>query len=75
MPPRISQVSVSAQVPRIAWESVAGATYAVQFKTTISHPAWSNLPPDVTATGTITKIQDASATNATQRFYRIQVRD
>ena len=71
-PPRIRQLTVSGGVPRLTWESVTGATYAIQFSPMITPPTWSNLPLNFTATGAMMDVQDPAALNTPRRFYRVQ---
>jgi hypothetical protein len=54
----------------ITWESVAGRTYRAQYKQRIEDPAWSDIIPDVPATGTTTSVSEPLAPGQ-QRFYRI----
>jgi subtilisin-like proprotein convertase family protein len=56
----------------IQWSAISNVTYRVQYKVDLNDTNWSDLFPDVTATG-----DTASATNnpgdAAQRVYRIKV--
>jgi hypothetical protein len=54
----------------LAWNSIPGRTYRVQFKNDLTETAWSDLPGDVTATGTVSSKSDFVGA-ATQRFYQI----
>jgi hypothetical protein len=54
----------------ITWSAVSNATYRVQFRSTLS-AAWTDLPGDVTATGSSASKTDAPSTAV--GFYRIQV--
>ena len=54
----------------LAWNSIPGRTYRVQFKNDLTETAWSDLPGDVTATGTVSSKSDSIGA-ATQRFYQI----
>jgi D-alanyl-D-alanine carboxypeptidase len=53
----------------LTWNSSAGLTYRVQYKTSLEDPAWQNVAGDVTATNT-TVIKVDSGLSA-QRFYRV----
>jgi hypothetical protein len=69
-PPLVVQfIGESGGVATLSWSALPGRTYRLQFKNQLED-AWSNVIPDVTATGTT-----ASATNATagssSRFYRV----
>src|SRR5262249_23267302 len=56
----------------ISWTSVSNVTYRVQYTTDLNSTSWSDLGPDITATGTTTSAQD-HPTGLTPRFYRIRV--
>ncbi len=56
----------------ISWSAVSGRTYRVQFASTLNQVNWSNLVPDVTATGPTASMNDNS-NGAPQRFYRVQL--
>ena len=53
------------------WQTQAGLTYQVQFKTNLFQAAWLNLGSPVLATNTVMPFVDVSATND-QRFYRVK---
>jgi hypothetical protein len=53
----------------IRWQTQAGATYRIEYKSTLDAPAWNNLM-EVTATTTSTEKLDSVAADET-RFYRI----
>ncbi len=74
-PPHLRQIIITGGAPRIAWESVSGASYRVQFSPAIAHPTWENLLPDVTVAGPTTEAQDPSAISAMHRFYRVRMLD
>ena len=69
-PPVITKVALSNGVVTLSWTSVAGRSYRAQFSTNITSINWSNVVPDVVASGAT-----ASATNsvgsAARRFYRV----
>ncbi|MFO1490237.1 MAG: hypothetical protein U1F77_12280 [Kiritimatiellia bacterium] len=67
---RITTVSPGA-VRSIAWSSVPGKTYRVQFKDRLSDPDWQNLTPDVPATGPACGRDDDSTLPAGGRVYRV----
>jgi hypothetical protein len=68
-PPQIQSFSVTGAVASIAWSSLTGYAYLLQYKTNLTDSNWICLPPPVLASG------PASATNvdggAPQRFYRV----
>jgi len=55
----------------IGWNCISGQTYRLEFKDDLSVAEWSNLPPDVLATGPDASVTDPM-TNA-QRFYRVRL--
>lgn len=55
----------------LAWSAIPGTQYRVQFKNNLDDPIWTDLVPDVTATGSPASFSDPLGT--AQRFYRIQV--
>ena len=59
-------------VVTIAWNSVAGGVYRVQYNNNLNGTNWNDLSPDVTAAGS-TAVQTNVVTGVTQRFYRIKV--
>jgi hypothetical protein len=68
--PEITLLYCSNQVAVITWASSAGSRYRVQHVDNLTDTNWSDLQPDITATG-----PSAAATDAIgllpQRFYRI----
>ena len=55
----------------IQWSSVSGEVYRVNYQQSLRDSTWSNLPPDILASNTVTYTVDPTAQYATQRFYRI----
>jgi len=69
---RITRITTTSGVSAvIEWNSVAGKTYRVQYKNSLSAPAWSDLPGDVTATTNTASKVDTTIAGVTQRFYRV----
>ena len=71
-PPVISSIRLTNGVVTITWNSVAGGLYRVQYITNLNSGVWTDLLPDVTATGS-TASQTNTVGSAAQRFYRIEV--
>jgi len=71
LPPITVSLALSNQDLAIAWNSVSGQTYRVEYKNDLSATTWSNLEPDVPASGPTASIVDA-LTNG-QRFYRVRL--
>jgi hypothetical protein len=69
--PGIQAFTGSGTNATLAWSAISGTTYRVQFKTDLNDTNWTDLLPDVTATGSTASLTDPPA--ATQRFYRILV--
>src|SRR5204862_4640959 len=49
--PVIQSITVSNNLVTITWSAGNGLKYAVQYKDQLDNPSWTDLPPDVTATG------------------------
>ncbi len=71
--PVIQSVTCSGTHATLAWSAISGAKYRVQFKDDLGDTNWTDLEPDVTATGPVASITDTP--NVAQRFYRILVVD
>ena len=65
------QVSWTNKAVTFNWASRPGLTYQVQFKNTLSDPAWQTLGSNIIATGTTALGSDAAFGDVPQRFYRI----
>ncbi|MCX6630462.1 MAG: Ig-like domain-containing protein, partial [Candidatus Solibacter sp.] len=67
--PLIESISLSNNIVWLTWSAISGQTYRVQFKEAWENPHWTNVAPDVRASGST-----VSATNnvgsAAQKFYR-----
>ena len=59
----------------LSWNTVAGRSYRVQYKSDLSEPSWTDLAGDIAADGTIATIVDDSINGARQRYYRIVILD
>jgi hypothetical protein len=68
--PFLELISLSNQMAVIQWSSISGQTYRVFAEASVVNTNWTNLVPDVTATGTNATATDAVGT-ATQKFYRV----
>ena len=69
-PPVLQPLRVANGVAQLAWDSVPGQTYRIQYKPTLAATNWTDLAPDITATGPTVSTTDAIG-SAPQRFYRI----
>jgi hypothetical protein len=68
--PVIQSIKLSNNVVTLTWASVAGRTYRAQYNSNLLTSTWSNIVPDVLASG-----PTATATNSVgttpRRFYRV----
>jgi hypothetical protein len=72
-PPVIQNIALNNMLVTLTWSSVPGQTYRVQYQPTLGPTNWSDLLPDVTASG-VTASGTYNNGGAAQRFYRVQVR-
>lgn len=70
--PVIQTISASGGNVTITWSAVTGLIYRVQFKPTLGTTNWSDLPGDVTASGT-TATKTNNAVSGNERYYRIEL--
>lgn len=68
-----SEVMASSVSTSIEWSSVAGRTYRVQYKSSLSDPGWNDLPGDIVAVGAMSSKIDTTSKGVAKRFYRVQV--
>jgi hypothetical protein len=70
--PAVTFASFSARtnVFQLAWNSLAGLSYQIQYKTNLAQAGWLNFST-VAATNTVTTFEDTNSLNASQRFYRL----
>ena len=69
--PVLQSIVLSNDVVTITWSAIAGQIYRVQFNEDLSATAWTDLPPDVMATGSVASKSD-TVDSAIQRFYRVR---
>jgi subtilase family serine protease len=53
----------------LAWSTVAGISYQVQYSSDLTTPNWINIGSPITASGPVTTLSDSFASS--QRFYRV----
>jgi hypothetical protein len=70
--PLLQAVALTNNLLNLSWNSISGQIYRVQFKQNLSSAFWTNLPPDVTATGSTAAKTDTIGPSAA-RLYRVQV--
>ncbi len=66
-------VSLSVGTPGtvvVSWNSVPGQTYRVQYKNDLQEANWINLPPDITAIGSMTSVTNVME-GEPHRFFRV----
>ncbi len=69
--PAISNASIVGADFVLGWSAIPGTRYRVQFKNNLDDPDWTDLVPDVTASGLVAGLSDPLGN--TQRFYRVLV--
>jgi hypothetical protein len=69
-PPVIQSISVSNSVVTVKWSAVSGRNYRLQYMQNLTDSTWSNVVPDITATGSIATATNG-VNNSTQQFYRV----
>ena len=74
-PIQVAVLSVTDTSVTLSWNTVAGRTYRVQYKSDLSEPSWTDLAGDIAADGTIATKVDDSINGALQRYYRIVILD
>ena len=70
--PLITGIAVTTNLVNVTWTTLAGQLYRLQFKTNLAETNWSEVLPDVMATGpsatqTNTYVPEAS------HFYRVMI--
>ena len=70
--PAFESVALSNSVLTLTWSAISNETYRVQYTTNLAGTNWSELSPDVAASGP-TATQTDSVSSDLQRFYRILV--
>jgi hypothetical protein len=66
----IQSLNLSNGVVTVTWSAAAGRIYRLQYRDNFSGTNWTDLAPDVTATGLTASLTNA-VNNAVQRFYRV----
>ena len=72
-PPQIFSLDVTDGMFTLTWSALGGKTYRVQYNETLNETNWTDLLPDVTATGSTASKSDPVVPN--QRFYRVLTLD
>ncbi|MBI3876204.1 MAG: glycoside hydrolase family 9 protein [Verrucomicrobia bacterium] len=69
----ISSIKATSASVTITWASMAGKTYRVAYKNTLSDTTWTVLTGDIAATSSTTSWVDKTANKSTQRYYTVFV--
>ena len=70
--PELGVVNLTGGTLTLAWPSVPGALYRVQYKDDLATPAWAALGNDIPGTGAPVSL-DLDLSTSPQRFYRVMV--
>jgi len=70
--PMIISIQLANGSATITWSAVSGQSYMLQYKSDLGDSAWTDLPPDVEASGPSASTTDAYG-SASQRFYRVML--
>jgi len=73
LPPVIQAVSHTGSAFRFAWSAVAGQTYQVQYRASLTQTNWSDLGSGTTATNGTLNISDSITSSPSQRFYQVSL--
>ena len=71
-PPVIQFIAVSNGVAVVTWSSVSNGIYRLQYIGGLGGTNWTDVPPDVQATGPTSTATNVTG-NSTQQFYRVMV--
>ncbi len=71
-PPALQPFQLSNGVAQLAWNTIPGQSYRLQYKSTLADTNWTDLLPDITATTSMATASDTVGA-APQRFYRILI--
>jgi hypothetical protein len=71
--PVITRVTVAGGSATLTWLSIPNRAYRVEFKANLAAAVWSNLVPDIIASGTVsTQVDNTIGTNQA-RYYRVML--
>jgi hypothetical protein len=71
-PPVIQSITISNGIAVVTWGSVSSGIYRLQYIEDLGGTNWTDVLPDVQATGSTATATNATG-NSTQQFYRIMV--
>jgi hypothetical protein len=55
----------------LTWDAIPGRTYRVRHRQHLSAAEWTDLSPDVSATGTTATVIDTTLADDSQRYYQV----
>jgi hypothetical protein len=70
--PNITGFSVNSGIATITWNSTSGRNYRLQYKNDLNAASWTDVTPDVPATGSSTTTTD-SIVGSSKRWYRVML--
>jgi uncharacterized repeat protein (TIGR01451 family) len=70
LPPVVQSITVSNGAAILTWNSIEGQTYRLEYNDDLDETNWTELPPDITASGSVTEKVDLIE-SVPQRFYRV----
>jgi hypothetical protein len=70
-PPMKLLASPGSNGMQLTWNSQAGSTYHVQFKSSLTQSEWTDLSGSIVATNTTTSWSHPAPMNESQKFYRV----
>jgi hypothetical protein len=69
--PAITGIALAGGGTSVSLSSVAGLSYTLEYKNSLTDPAWTSLPPTLPGAGPTLILQDTNA-NPGSRFYRVR---
>ncbi len=68
--PTLQPLTFANGTAQLTWNAIAGQSYRVQYKPNLAATNWTDLQPDVTASGSTISVVDTFG-SAPQRYYRL----
>ena len=65
--------TVSGGIPELSFQTLAGETYQVEFKSNLTDVSWTSLGSPLSGNGAVQRFIDNSASGQSHRFYRIVI--
>jgi hypothetical protein len=70
--PALQPLTFSNGAAQLTWNAVAGQRYRVQYKSSLTAANWTDLAPNVTASGASVSVADAPRSGS-QGYYRLLI--